>query len=214
MRLRSPFGAARRLFETRKRDLVPNVDARRFLLHKPEISMRLPTAIAFAAALIVSGPAAGQAPKATATTPAAATPTKPAKPPTDPNMVIRESKNSVKETLDKLAKAVEAKGAKVVARVDHAAGAKAVGQEMKPTEVLIFGNPKLGTPLMVGNVRSGLDLPLKVLAWEDGAGKVWVGYTKPSVLQSRYRLTAKDQAANFKAVSDALDGLTGAAIEK
>jgi uncharacterized protein (DUF302 family) len=170
--------------------------------------MRLLTLLALAS--VFSLPALAQTPKVVDVAKAAKT----VRPPSEPNMVIRESGNSVKETLDKLAKAVEAKGAKVVARVDHAAGAKSVGTDMKPTEVLIFGNPKLGTPVMTGNIRAGLDLPLKVLAWEDAAGKVWVGYTKPAVLQSRYRLTGKEQTANFKAIADALDGLTAAAIAK
>ncbi len=177
------------------------------------------TVFVLAAALFLPLTAGAQTPKpapVATTNPAAA---KLVKAPTDNNLVIRESANSVKDTLDKLAKAAEAKGAKVVARVDHAAGAKAVGAEMKPTEVLMFGNPKLGTPVMLGNVRAGLDLPLKVLAWEDATGKVWVAYTKPAVLQSRYRLVGKDaagkeQAANFKAIADALDGLTGAATSK
>ena len=159
-----------------------------------------------AAAVLFAVPlAAAQAQKA---------PPKPAKPPTDTNLVIRESANSVKDTLDKLAKAVEAKGAKVVARVDHAAGAKAVGTDMKPTEVLIFGNPKLGTPVIAANPRAGFDLPLKVLAYEDAAGKVWVAYTKPSVLQKRYGLNGKDQVSAVKAIAEALDGLTGAAVAK
>ncbi len=166
--------------------------------------MRVLLAATLGLALIASLPALAQAPKAAAS----------AKAPSDPNLIIRESQNSVKDTLDKLAKAAEAKGAKIVARVDHAAGAKAVGTDMKPAEVLMFGNPKLGTPVMTGNIRAGIDLPLRVLAWEDAGGKVWVAYPKPLVLQQRYRLKGKDQDANFKAIGDALDGLTGAAITK
>jgi uncharacterized protein (DUF302 family) len=177
--------------------------------------MRRFVLVATATALAAFSPALAQAPKAAA--PAAAAPVKAAKPakaPTDPNMIIRESQNSVKDSLDKLATAAEAKGAKVVARVDHAKGAAGVGSVMKPSEVLIFGNPKLGTPPMLANPRMGLDLPLKVLAYEDGAGKVWLVYPKPSSLQARYKLKAKDQAENFKAIADALDGLTTAAAAK
>jgi uncharacterized protein (DUF302 family) len=162
--------------------------------------MRLALAAALAITLVI--------PVAHAQT-KAATPAK-----ADPNLIIRESQNSVKDTLDKLAKAVESKGAKVVARVDHAAGAKAVGSDMKPMEVLIFGNPKLGTPVLLGNPRAGLDLPLKVLAYEDASGKVFLAYPKPEALRGRYGLKGKDQDANFKAIGDALDGLTGAAIAK
>lgn len=189
-------------------DLLPNYRSPTVGRFTREISMRALAVIVLATAFGM--PAMAQAPKTASETKAA----KPAKPPTDANMVIRESANSVQDTLDKLTKAAEAKGAKVVARIDHAAGAKAVGVAMKPTEVLFFGNPKIGTPVMLGNIRAGLDLPLKVLAWEDAAGKVWVGYTKPSVLQSRYRLAGKEQAANVKAIAEALDGLTGAAIAK
>jgi uncharacterized protein (DUF302 family) len=142
----------------------------------------------------------------------AAKPTKPA--PVEASLMVRESQNSVKDTIDKLAAAAEAKGARVVARVDHAKGAAAVGTPIKPSEVLIFGNPKLGTPPMLANPRVGLDLPLKVLAYEDAAGKVWVVYPKASSMQARYRLKGKDQDANFKAISDALDGLTTAAATK
>ncbi len=172
--------------------------------------MRLLAIAAIAACLVVPVIAAAQGTKPGPLPKSATT----ARPPSDPNMVIRASSNSVTDTINKLVTAVEGKGAKVVARVDHAAGAKSVGTDMRPSEVLMFGNPKLGTPVMTGNVRAGLDLPLKVLAWEDAAGKVWVGYTKPAVLQSRYRLAGKEQAANIKAIADALDGLTAAAIAK
>lgn len=131
------------------------------------------------------------------------------------SLVLMPSGNSVKETIDKLAAAAESKGAKVVARVDHAKGAASVGVTMKPSEVLIFGNPKLGTAVMQANPRAGLDLPLKVLAYEDDAGKVWIAYPKASHLRSRYRLDGRpEQDASFKAIADALDGLTKAAAAK
>jgi uncharacterized protein (DUF302 family) len=75
---------------------------------------------------------------------------------------------------------------------------------------LIFGNPKLGTPLMQSNVRVGLDLPLKVLAWEDDKGQVWVGYTKPDALAARYDINDQDEVV--KKITGALDGLTNQAI--
>jgi uncharacterized protein (DUF302 family) len=125
------------------------------------------------------------------------------------DVVIKPSTRSVKETIDALAQAVEAAGAKVVARVDHAAGAKAVGADMKPAEVLIFGNPKLGTPLIQANPRAGLDLPMKVLAYEDASGKVWIVTTRPSALKARYGIKGRDDV--ITAMSGALDKLTGAA---
>ena len=89
----------------------------------------------------------------------------------DGELVIRESKYSVKETIDRLAKELASKGVKVAARIDHSAGAKSVGMELKPAEVLVFGNPKLGTPLMQTAPMIGLDLPMKMLAWQDANGK-------------------------------------------
>lgn len=125
------------------------------------------------------------------------------------DLVVKASTRSVKETIDALVQAVEAAGAKVVARVDHAAGAKAAGAEMKPSEVLIFGNPKLGTPLMQANPRAGLDLPMKVLAYEDAAGKVWIVTTRAAALKTRYGIKGKDDV--ITAMNGALEKLTGAA---
>lgn len=119
---------------------------------------------------------------------------------------------SVGETLDRLAKALDERGIKVVARVDHAAGAKAVGMALPPTEVLIFGNPKLGTPLMQANPAIGLDLPMKVIAWQTGDGKVMVGYTPAAELKARYGVAGQD--AVFEAMAQALAGLTKGAATK
>lgn len=127
----------------------------------------------------------------------------------EPALVVKQSKLSVKETIDSLATALETKGVKVVARVDHAAGAKTAGMELRPTEVIIFGNPKLGTPLMQADQRAGLDLPLKVLAWQDADGKVFVTYTDPATLAARYRLDGKDDVLN--AMAQALDAFSTAA---
>jgi uncharacterized protein (DUF302 family) len=116
-----------------------------------------------------------------------------------------ESKFSVKESMDRLVAAVEQRGMKVAARIDHAAGAKAAGMELPPTEVLMFGNPKLGTPLMQSNPVIGLDLPMRVLAWQDKAGKVWIGYAAPSDLGRRYGIKDRDEV--LKAMAGALSGL-------
>ena len=126
-------------------------------------------------------------------------------------LVTLESKYSVKETLDRLTKGLDAAGIKVAARVDHAAGATAAGMTLPPTEVLIFGNPKLGTPLMQSNPMIGADLPLKVLAWQNAAGKTLVGYTAAADLKKRYGIADKD--AQFDAMTKALDGLTKAAAQ-
>jgi uncharacterized protein (DUF302 family) len=119
---------------------------------------------------------------------------------------IQASKFTFEETVDRLSKAIEAKGIKIAARFDHAAGAKAAGLELPPTVVLLFGNPKLGTPLMQADPRSGLDLPMKMLVWEDKAGKVHVGYAPPSVLQTRYVIQGEEPSNALKAMTGALDG--------
>ena len=125
-------------------------------------------------------------------------------------VVTIESKYSVKESLDRLSAVLTTKGIRVAARVNHAAGAKAAGLTLPPTELLIFGNPKLGTPLMQTNRMIGLDLPMKVLAWQDATGKVHLSYTAPAVLKTRYAITDKDGI--FDAMTKALSGLTAAAV--
>jgi uncharacterized protein (DUF302 family) len=122
---------------------------------------------------------------------------------------VRETKSTVKEAADRLVKAVEDKGLKVAARVDHAAGAKAAGLEMPPTEVIMFGNPKLGTPLMLANPQLAVDLPLKIVIWEAAPGKTMIGYTAPDTVKARFDI--KDQDALFKAMGDALEGFAAAA---
>ena len=124
-------------------------------------------------------------------------------------LVTRESKFPVKETMDRLATALEAKGVKVAARIDHAAGAKAAGLDMPPTEVIMFGNPKLGTPLMLANRHIGIDLPMRVLAWQDAKGKTWIAYTAPKALKTRHGI--KGQDATIAALTAAVDSFAAAA---
>lgn len=121
------------------------------------------------------------------------------------DLAVRESKFSVKETADRLAAEIEKRGMKVAARVDHAVGAKAVGMDMPPAEVLMFGNPKLGTPLMLSAPAIAIELPMKMLAWQDKAGKVWIGYVPPNALKDRYRVSDRDEI--FKTMTGALDAL-------
>ena len=106
-------------------------------------------------------------------------------------MVTKPSHYSVPETIDRIEKAVTAKGMKIFARIDHAGEAKKVGLEMKPTELLIFGNPKGGTPLMVARPTAAIDLPMKALAWEDKEGKVWLTYNSPELLRQRHGVPAE-----------------------
>ena len=101
-----------------------------------------------------------------------------------------ESAHDAVTTLDRLEAIFKEKGITVFARVDHAAGAKSIGEDMAPTQLLLFGNPKLGTPLMKVNREAGYDLPMKALAWTDDSGKTWLAVTDPEALKGRYGLEA------------------------
>jgi uncharacterized protein (DUF302 family) len=125
-------------------------------------------------------------------------------------LVTLASKFSVKETLDRLETDLKAKGITVFARIDHAAGAASVAMPLRPTKLLIFGNPKAGTPLMQSNQTIGIDLPLKVQGWEDAEGKVWLTYNDPSWLARRHRL-GPDTDASVNALATALANLAKAA---
>jgi uncharacterized protein (DUF302 family) len=98
------------------------------------------------------------------------------------------SRYDVKKTIDVLEAALHAKGVTIFARIDQQAEAEKVGLSMNPMELLIFGNPEAGTPLMVANPLSGIELPLKVLAWQDDEGKVWLSYNDFAYLQQRFSL--------------------------
>ena len=103
-------------------------------------------------------------------------------------LINRPSKHSLDETLDRLKRTLQAKGVTVFALVDHSGEAEKVGLKMRPTKLVIFGNPKAGTPLMVAAPSIAIDLPLKILIWEDGEGKVWVSFNSPAYLQERHGL--------------------------
>jgi uncharacterized protein (DUF302 family) len=108
-----------------------------------------------------------------------------------------------KETADRLAAAVTSRGISIMARIDHAAAAAAIGMELRPTEVLIFGNPRAGTPLMQAVQTVGIDLPLKALVWQDESGATWLAYNDPRWLAQRHGVDAGlDQTLH--AMADAL----------
>lgn len=96
------------------------------------------------------------------------------------------SQHDVAQTLDRFEAAAKQAGLKIFARINHAKGAASVGKELRPTELLIFGSPKMGTGIMTSEQRAGIDLPLKVLAWEDEEGAVWLSYTRPDYLFDRF----------------------------
>ena len=100
-----------------------------------------------------------------------------------------------KDTMNRLEAAVQAKGMTVFARIDHAAGATAAGLSLRPTEVLIFGNAKGGTPLMKSVQTIGLELPLKALVWQDASGNTWLSYNDPAWLAKRHGTGAETEPA-------------------
>ena len=126
-------------------------------------------------------------------------------------MITKKSAHSVAVTMDRLEVAAKEKGAAIVARVNHAAAAAKVDMPLRPTEVLIFGNPKLGTPLMQSNQQAGFDLPLKVVAWEDATGTVWVSYNAPSALAAQYAIN--DRGETVQKMTSVLDQITAQATK-
>jgi len=104
-------------------------------------------------------------------------------------LVTKPSKYSVAETLERMENVLAGKGIKLFARIDHSGEAEKAGLRMLPAEVLIFGNPKAGTPLMVAEPTAAIDLPLKVLVWQDQEGRVWLSYNSPDYLKQRFGLT-------------------------
>ncbi len=104
-------------------------------------------------------------------------------------LITKPSKYSVPETLHRLETILEAKGIKIFALVDHSGEAEKAGLKMPPTQLLIFGNPKGGTPVMLAEPTSAIDLPLKALAWQDAQGQVWLSYNDPAYIQRRFGLS-------------------------
>ena len=107
-------------------------------------------------------------------------------------MITVKSNHSVSDTADKLESVLQEKGMKIFARIDHAAGAAGIGQEMRPTELIIFGNPKVGTGMMLCAQSVGIDLPMKALIWQDEEGNNWLGYNDPQFLKSRHQMEGCD----------------------
>ena len=129
----------------------------------------------------------------------------------DDGLVTIESNHPVKDTIDRAAASLAAKGVAVFARIDHAAGAASVGMPLRPTELLIFGNPKVGTPLMQSRQSIGIDLPLKLLAWQDQDAKVWLSYNDIGWLAQRHRLDA-DARPGCEALARFVTDLAAAAV--
>jgi uncharacterized protein (DUF302 family) len=117
-------------------------------------------------------------------------------------LIVVKSSHSVAATADKLEAVLSENGMKIMNRINHADGAESVGMELRPTELVIFGNPKVGTPLMQCAQSVAVDLPQKALIWEDASGQVWLGYNDPEYLKTRHSIEGCD--AVLKKVSGAL----------
>jgi uncharacterized protein (DUF302 family) len=125
-------------------------------------------------------------------------------------LVTIQSSHGPKDTMDGLEAEVKAKGMTVFARIDHAAGAAGMGLSLRPTELLIFGNAKGGTPLMQSVQTIGIDLPLKALVWQDASGKTWLSYNDPAWLAERHGLS-REAGAAVTMMTSALDAVAKAA---
>jgi uncharacterized protein (DUF302 family) len=128
---------------------------------------------------------------------------------TDANLVTLPSAHTAAQTVERLKVLLTKEGIQLFAHIDHAAEAKKVGLLLRPTEVLIFGNPQAGTPLMQSRQTIGLDLPLRVLVWEDEAGAVWLTYHPPSFLAQLHHLAGCEESV--KSLDSGLAALAGAA---
>ncbi len=127
-------------------------------------------------------------------------------------LIVKSSAYSVAETLDRFEMIIKKKGITVFARINHAQGAEKVGLVMAPTEVIIFGNPKLGSPLMLSERTAAIDLPLKAIVWQDKEGKVWLAYNSPDYIAGRHGI--KDKQKVIKKMTGALNKFSNYATKK
>lgn len=124
----------------------------------------------------------------------------------DNGLISKKSHHSVSVTLDRLEAALKEKGITIVTRWSHDAGAAKAGMNLRPTELLIFGNPKLGTHFFTSRQTAGIDLPMKALAWEDDKGQVWLTYNDPRYIAHRHGI--QDRAETVAKMEGALDTFT------
>ncbi len=132
---------------------------------------------------------------------------------TPEGLIVRSSDFDPKETMERLVSVITRRGAAVLARIDHAAAASAVGLALRPTEVVIFGNPRAGTPLMQAAQTMGIDLPLRALVWRDEAGRTWLGYNDPAWLARRHGAEAGHEAS-LRAMTDFLAAVAQEATKR
>lgn len=127
------------------------------------------------------------------------------------SLISVASTHSVKETADKFASIVEKKGLTLFARIDHQKNATGINLDLRETEVIIFGNPKVGTPLMQCTQQVAIDLPQKVLIWKDADNKVWLSYNNPEYIKQRHNIEGCDKV--LAKISNVLSALTNAAAK-
>lgn len=125
-------------------------------------------------------------------------------------VIMKRSAHSVEQTLDRLEGILEERGVTVFNRIDHAAGAESIGESLRPSQVLIFGAPAMGTPLMQANPIIGIDLPQRVLAFEDAEGLVWLVYNIPAYTADRHDVEGLDE--QIEGIAKALNNLASAAV--
>lgn len=125
--------------------------------------------------------------------------------------ISKKSPYSVTKTIDRLQNLLKNKGIVIFKKVDHGAGARRVGMTLPDSQLLIFGNPKMGSPLMAESPLTGLDLPMKALAWMDADGQVWLSYLDPQILPKRHNLKRMDI---IQKMSKALNNFTDKAVQK
>lgn len=128
----------------------------------------------------------------------------------DDGLIKKKSPHGVTETIDRLQGALESKGITIVVRWKHSDKAAGAGIEMRPTELLVFGNPKLGSHLMTSAQSVGIDLPMKALAWQDASGQVWLAYNDPDYIAARHGIT--DRPEIIAKMTKALNAMTDKAI--
>jgi uncharacterized protein (DUF302 family) len=126
-------------------------------------------------------------------------------------LIAIKSPFAAKETMNRFEENAKQRGLNIFARIDHAAGAAKIGKTLRPTEVLIFGNPQGGTPFMECAQSVGIDLPLKALVWEDAQGQVWLGYNEPGFLAWRHGVP---QCPAVSSLRKALSGLAQATVAR
>jgi uncharacterized protein (DUF302 family) len=131
----------------------------------------------------------------------------------DDGLITVASGAPVGATIDRLVEAVTAAGMRVFARIDHAGGASEVGMELRPTELVLFGHPRGGTPLMQDQQTAGIDLPLKALAWEDSGGRVWLTTDDPRFIARRHGLGDRSRDA-VTVLAATLERVTGVAVSR